>query len=301
MADHRKKTKMITWVVIGLMGMCVLITTILPGRDRNNPGSSVTPAVSSATPVLAGNEPTNTLNPPAALEEHTPTAIPVFPYACIPVENGLEMGTVTSVIDGDTIHVNIDGQEYSVRYIGIDAPERDTGGLLYEQASQRNSELVAGRNVILVRDESETDTFGRLLRYVLAGDTFVNLELVRGGYAEAKAYPPDTACHETFKDAEPAVRSNEITLPTDPLLPTAEMTAALGIEGTTAAGPCPNGCTAESPGCSIKGNISMDGEKIYHLPGMSFYADTVINPAKGERWFCTEAEAAANGWRKAKR
>jgi len=301
MTVNRINNKTITWLVIGLMGMCVLITTILPRRDRNNPGSSAAPGVTSPTPPLADKEPTRALNQPAGREEHTPTTMPVFPYACIPVDNGLEMGAVTSVIDGDTIRVDINGQNYSVRYIGIDAPERDAGDPMYEEASQKNSELVAGRNVILVRDESETDTFDRLLRYVLVGNTFVNLELVRGGYAEAKAYPPDTACHETFKAAAPVVRSNEIILPTDSLLPTAGLTATLGIEGTAAAGSCPNGCTAESAGCSIKGNISTDGEKIYHLPGMRDYDKTLISPEKGERWFCTEDAAVANGWRRAKR
>src|SRR3972149_85651 len=64
---------------------------------------------------------------------------------------------------------------------------------------------------------------------------------------------------------------------------------------------CPNGCSAEQSGCSIKGNISMEGEKIYHLPGMSFYEKTKISSEYGERWFCSEEEALANGWRKALR
>ncbi|PSB02834.1 sunset domain-containing protein [Merismopedia glauca] len=56
------------------------------------------------------------------------------------------------------------------------------------------------------------------------------------------------------------------------------------------------------PGCKIKGNISHNtGIKLYHLPGMEDYESTVIDPAKGEKWFCTESEAIANGWRKAPR
>lgn len=64
---------------------------------------------------------------------------------------------------------------------------------------------------------------------------------------------------------------------------------------------CPEGCTASSPGCEIKGNISQRREKIYHLPSQRYYGQTVISPEKGERWFCTEQEARANGWRKSKR
>jgi hypothetical protein len=65
---------------------------------------------------------------------------------------------------------------------------------------------------------------------------------------------------------------------------------------------CPHGCAEPPPGCDIKGNISTrTGERIYHLPGQRYYDSTVISPAKGEAWFCTEAEAGENGWRKSKR
>lgn len=61
---------------------------------------------------------------------------------------------------------------------------------------------------------------------------------------------------------------------------------------------CPQGCTEQKPGCAIKGNISVSsGEKIYHLPGQRYYESTKIDPQYGERWFCTETEAIANGWR----
>lgn len=64
---------------------------------------------------------------------------------------------------------------------------------------------------------------------------------------------------------------------------------------------CPEGCTYQKEGCEIKGNISFDSkEKIYHIPGQKYYDSTKINPDYGERWFCTEAEAKANGWRKSK-
>lgn len=54
-------------------------------------------------------------------------------------------------------------------------------------------------------------------------------------------------------------------------------------------------------GCVIKGNISGRGERIYHLPGQRDYARTRLSPDKGERWFCSEAEARAAGWRPARR
>lgn len=55
-------------------------------------------------------------------------------------------------------------------------------------------------------------------------------------------------------------------------------------------------------GCNIKGNISVNtGSKLYHLPNMEDYSITNIDVSKGERWFCTESEAIANGWSKAPR
>jgi len=71
------------------------------------------------------------------------------------------------------------------------------------------------------------------------------------------------------------------------------------VTSSTKPAPAPS---ITKPGCTIKGNISVDtGNKVYHLPGMEDYESTVIAPTKGERWFCTESEAIANGWRKAPR
>ncbi|NNH46249.1 succinoglycan biosynthesis protein exoi [Rhizobium laguerreae] len=53
--------------------------------------------------------------------------------------------------------------------------------------------------------------------------------------------------------------------------------------------------------CRIKGNISIEtGERIFHVPGQRYYAQTKISPQYGERWFCSEYEAWAAGWRKSK-
>ena len=60
--------------------------------------------------------------------------------------------------------------------------------------------------------------------------------------------------------------------------------------------------SSAKPGCVIKGNISVStNRKLYHLPGMRNYEATIIDSTKGERWFCSEAEAQANGWIKAPR
>ena len=64
---------------------------------------------------------------------------------------------------------------------------------------------------------------------------------------------------------------------------------------------CPAGCVERPAGCDIKGNVNNKGERIYHLPGGQFYDKTIIDPRKGDRWFCSRAEAEANGFRPSKR
>lgn len=112
------------------------------------------------------------------------------------VRSGLTPAVVTRVVDGDTIRVEIEGVEYRVRYIGIDAPETGESGAPTEcfspEATERNRRLVEGQTVGLEKDISESDGFDRLLRYVWVEDRMVNAVLVEEGYALARRYPPDT-------------------------------------------------------------------------------------------------------------
>ena len=112
---------------------------------------------------------------------------------------------VTRVIDGDTIVIQ---GGYRVRYIGIDTPEihpeTEAFGI---KAWQANRQLVEGKQVRLERDVSETDKYGRLLRYVYVDDTMVNAELVRQGLARVKAYPPDTKYQGYLEELEAEAKS----------------------------------------------------------------------------------------------
>ena len=107
----------------------------------------------------------------------------LLPLAC---QQPPGVAKVTQVIDGDTIVIE---GGYHVRYIGVDAPEKDES--YYLEAKQANEELVEGKRVRLEKDISNKDKYGRLLRYVYVDGTFVNAEMVRQGYACAKAYLPD--------------------------------------------------------------------------------------------------------------
>ena len=131
-------------------------------------------------------------------EPTRPATITPSPY----VRPGLTPATVTRVVDGDTIRVEIDDEEFRVRYIGIDTPEtvdpRRPVGCFGKEASERNRQLVEGRTVGLEQDVSETDSFDRLLRYVWVEDRMVNATLVEEGYALASTYPPDVKYAEQF-------------------------------------------------------------------------------------------------------
>ena len=59
--------------------------------------------------------------------------------------------------------------------------------------------------------------------------------------------------------------------------------------------------TARPGGCDIKGNINRTGDRVYHLPGSQYYRSIEIEPARGERWFCTENEARDAGWDRSSR
>lgn len=127
-----------------------------------------------------------------------------------PLPDG-ERAVVDYVIDGDTIEVLVNGRGYRVRYIGVDTPERDEP--FYDEATQANEQLVAGQELILVKDVSETDRYGRLLRYIYLTDgTFVNAELLRLGYARLVTFPPDVARQEQFQQLQTAAREASLGL-----------------------------------------------------------------------------------------
>ena len=129
--------------------------------------------------------------------ENTP---PVYQeYKCVRPNQRFQTATVVRVIDGDSIEVRLDGKLFEVRYIGVNTPEyysKDRPAAIH--ATQANEALLSDKEVFLFRDVSEIDKYNRLLRYVFTDDAFVNLELVKLGYAESRAYPPDISCQDLF-------------------------------------------------------------------------------------------------------
>lgn len=216
---------------------------------------------------------------------------------------GSEVGPVTDTVDGDTFVVDLAGGEEKVRVLGIDTPERDECG--YADASAATTRLLRGATVTLVADptQDDRDRYGRLVRSVQLPDgSDLGRHLVADGFAREYTYDRPYALQADYRAVQSeaagagrglwaarscggfAAATADSTAPS-----TSEVSAA--TPGATAVGDA-----APSPDCAIKGNISGNG-RIYHVPGSRDYERTSIDEARGERWFCSAAEAEAAGWR----
>jgi micrococcal nuclease len=112
---------------------------------------------------------------------------------------------VSQIIDGDTIRLST-GEK--VRLIGINAPERDQP--YYNAATQKLTELIGNNQVTLEKDVTDKDQYGRLLRYVHVNDAFMNLEMVKQGYAISYSFPPNTKHLDEFVEVEEDARNSQI-------------------------------------------------------------------------------------------
>jgi micrococcal nuclease len=160
--------------------------------------------------------------PPATV---VPMRTPVMtnpPLGTAPIGR-TEEAVVIRVIDGDTIVVDRGFGEEKVRYIGIDAPEtvdpESPVGWLGPESSAANRALVEGQTVLLERDVSDKDAFGRLLRYVWIADQahpghwlLVNLVLVSEGFAQIATYPPDVRYADLYLDAQSDASTDAVGL-----------------------------------------------------------------------------------------
>jgi micrococcal nuclease len=117
------------------------------------------------------------------------------------------------VIDGDTIVVD---DQIIVRYIGINSPEtkdpRKPVECFGDDAYHKNKDLVEGKMVRLEKDVSNSDKYGRWLRYVWLNEKMINEELVLQGFAQIATYPPDVRYHDRLLSAEGKARQDSLGL-----------------------------------------------------------------------------------------
>ncbi|MER8785465.1 thermonuclease family protein [Mesorhizobium sp. M1006] len=188
------------------------------------------------------------------------------------------------VVDGDTLELG--GVKY--RLHGIDAPEAgqlcrtaNRGTWPCGQEAIKTLQMMV-RSHALTCDNRGYDKYGRTLAVCSIAGTDINAAMINKGMAWSfKRYSHD------YDEIEAAAKANLVGIwQADTETPWDYRAHRWQIAKQDA-----------PAGCSIKGNISNKGEPIYHMPWSKGYARTRINEKKGERWFCTEAEAIAAGWR----
>lgn len=183
----------------------------------------------SLSPSAAGASPSSSSASSSAVVKRTPSPRPSATPGATPRDVWTDLhptghtdrATVVRIVDGDTIIVAMAGHTYRLRYIGMNTPEDvkpDTPvQYLSREAAAANKTLVDGKDVILEREVSNTDQYGRLLRDVWIDDglghtLLVGLELVRTGYAQIDTVPPDVRYVSQILAAERAARKAGIGL-----------------------------------------------------------------------------------------
>ena len=214
--------------------------------------------------------------------------------------------TVESVTDGDTINISYEGSITPVRIIGVNTPEtkdpRTTVECFGVEASNYLKQKLEGRSVHIASDttQSNYDKYNRLLRYVYLDGEDVGLSIIANGYGYEYTYNTPYAHQEEYKNAQREAESQNRGLWAPDACSETEAESEDRVEDEIIINSAPQATQNSQSDCDIKGNISWSGERIYHMPGQQYYESTKIDPAYGERWFCSEAEAKSAGWRKSK-
>lgn len=210
-----------------------------------------------------------------------------------------------SVIDGDTIEIH--GER--IRFNGIDAAESaqfctDAAGRMY-RCGARAAEALAGWLAAASPTACkfvERDQYGRFVGNCTRADgASVQRWLVRNGHAlDWPRYSNGEFSREqsAARAKKVGIWQGQFELPWEWRAAQSEQTDSSSIVSLTPSAVSPAAASKQSGACDTKGNISRTGERIYHMPGQKYYARTRVSTGKGERWFCSEQEAQAAGWRR---
>lgn len=189
------------------------------------------------------------------------------------------------VIDGDTIEI----AGNRVRLEGIDAPEtgqmcETARGEMWDCGNAATRVLVSLTQQRRVECKAQAlDKYGRVLAICFAGGLNVNAEMVKRGFAWAFV-----KYSKLYVAEEAVARQMKAGIWQGAAVPAWDHRAGRWA-----------GAASQAPqGCAIKGNVSRSG-LIYHMPWSPWYQRVAMAPERGTRWFCTEAEAMAAGWRPA--
>ena len=190
---------------------CQVTCTPYPTYTPVNTPEQVTPAV---TPT-----PTNI---PAPTATQGPTIPGVEGSECLPVGSEQQVAKVVQVMDGDEIGVHINGDFFTVQYLGVDVPDPD--GYTNSWSRSANYDLVSGKEVTLIKDFYLSDPANYLPRYVVVDDLFVNYQLLKEGFLKQDSTGVKIGCEELFAQTEAEARAARKgvweVLPTATALPT---------------------------------------------------------------------------------
>ncbi len=180
------------------------------------------------------------------------------------------------VVDADTIIVNNE----KIRLYGIDAPETKQYCYIEKEAWPCGKQATEYLKNLL----KDISPYGRSIGVCYIEDKNINSNLVESGWALAyQQYSKD------YINVEKLASKKKIGIWQGEFIEPWNWRKGVRVK------------EVKKIGCQIKGNISSNGEKIYHLPNSKNYFKTKISTSKGERWFCSEKEAQAFGWRKTKK
>ncbi len=206
---------------------------------------------------------------------------------------------VTRVVDGDTLHVLIDGKKETIRLLLVDTPETVHPSNAVQpfgaEASNFMKKQLFGEKIQVELGIGERDKYGRLLAYVYHNGQMVNKMLLEKGLARvAYVFEPNTKYVDEFYHIQKQAQREEIGIWSIENYATDKGFQGEELDNQEQGNN--NDSLSSDTDCTIKGNINSKGEKIYHTEQSPSYEVT-----KPEEIFCTEKEAVEAGYRAIKR
>jgi endonuclease YncB( thermonuclease family) len=236
------------------------------------------------------------------------------PTSILPLTEEVVNANVVNVIDGVTIEVDIEGQTYTVSYLGAKLPDMAqeySGSSIFRQALEFNRFLVEGKTVQLAKGTIETDARGNLLRYVYVDGAMANHAVIANGYAVVSDFPSSFAFQTDFLLAEEESIRNlagiwniSRTNNSSDIQEQVDSTDIPKFGGTLPSLPSTPSNTQECDfsGTSdplIKAVTNSSGEQLFYLPENPHYASVILDKSRGDKLMCTRFEAMLAGYSEA--
>lgn len=229
--------KKVLYVIGGIFAFIIVIVIISPHpattpssqTNQEQKGSEVGGVAKTNEPNIELTEPLNLADKPEVAAKASEPQVSKVTETKTNQTNEKSAATVTtpqytyysvvSVVDGDTLKINLNGTTETLRLIGIDTPEtvdpRKPVQCFGKEASNKAKELLSGKKVRIEKDstQGERDKYGRLLAYIYREDgLFYNKYIIEQGYAHEYTYNLPYKYQAEFKAAEKFARENQLGL-----------------------------------------------------------------------------------------